>query len=81
MEPAGILICFSVIKATRQSEIQKLIEKAVEDAGLKERDTTPFLRLKVVGLMKKGQQECSPPKGLITIWNPTQKQVNFEHAS
>ncbi|KAG6427679.1 hypothetical protein SASPL_111925 [Salvia splendens] len=62
------------LEAMRLSEIQKTIEKAVQDAGLGERETTPFLRLKVVGLMKKGQQECSPLKGLVTIWNPTQKQ-------
>lgn len=68
---------FSVIKSMRQSEIQKSIEKAVKDAGLGEREVTPFLRLKVAGLMKRGQQECRPAKGLITIWNPTQKQVNF----
>lgn len=65
----------------RQSEIQKSIEKAVEDAGLGAREVTPFLRVKVVGLTKKGQQECSPQKGLITIWNPTQKQVNFQRGS
>ncbi|XP_047949061.1 protein BREAST CANCER SUSCEPTIBILITY 2 homolog B-like [Salvia hispanica] len=63
------------LQAMRLSEIQKAIEKAVQDAGLGERETTPFLRLKVVGLMKKGQQECSPLKGLVTIWNPTQKQT------
>ncbi|XP_057808208.1 protein BREAST CANCER SUSCEPTIBILITY 2 homolog B-like [Salvia miltiorrhiza] len=63
------------LEAKRQLEIQRSIEKAVEDAGLGERQTTPFLRLKVVGLMKKGQRECSPLKGLITIWNPTQKQT------
>ncbi|KAG6430718.1 hypothetical protein SASPL_108790 [Salvia splendens] len=63
------------LEAMRLSEIQKTIEKAVQDAGLGERETTPFLRLKVVSLMKKGQQECSPLKGLVTIWNPTQKQT------
>ncbi|KAL1549093.1 protein BREAST CANCER SUSCEPTIBILITY 2 B-like [Salvia divinorum] len=63
------------LEAMRLSEIQKTIEKAVQDAGLGERETTPFLRLKVVGLMKKGQQECSALKGLVTIWNPTQKQT------
>lgn len=77
LDPVRILICFYVIKAMRLSEIQKRIEKAVQDAGLGERETTPFLRLKVVGLMKKGQEECNPLKGLVTIWNPTQKQVFF----
>lgn len=57
--------------------MQKSIEKAVEAAGLSEREVTPFLRVKVVGLTNKSHpRECSPQKGLITIWNPTQKQVS-----
>lgn len=61
----------------RHSEIQKSIEKAVEDAGLGERDVSAFLRVKVVGLTNRSHsQERSPQKGLITIWNPTKKQVS-----
>ncbi|KAH6787036.1 hypothetical protein C2S52_006588 [Perilla frutescens var. hirtella] len=63
------------LEAMRQSEIQKSIEKAVENAGLGEREVTPFLRVRVVGLEKKGQLEYSSQKGLITIWNPTKKQI------
>ncbi|KAL8517175.1 hypothetical protein ACS0TY_015404 [Phlomoides rotata] len=64
------------LEAKRQSEIQTSIEKAVEVAGLGERDVTPFLRVKVVGLTSRSHpQECTPQKGLITIWNPTKKQT------
>ncbi|KAI3474376.1 hypothetical protein Pfo_029237 [Paulownia fortunei] len=64
------------LEAMRQSEMQKSIENAVEAAGLCEREVTPFLRVKVVGLTNKCHpQECCPQKGLITIWNPTQKQT------
>ncbi|KAG8377073.1 hypothetical protein BUALT_Bualt09G0130300 [Buddleja alternifolia] len=64
------------LEAMRQSDMQKSIEKALEAAGLTERDVTPFLRVRVVGLTKKclAQKYC-PQKGLITIWNPTQKQI------
>ncbi|KAI3474242.1 hypothetical protein Pfo_029030 [Paulownia fortunei] len=64
------------LEAMRQSEMQKSIENAVEAAGLSEREVTPFLRVKVVGLTNKCHpRECCPQKGLITIWNPTQKQT------
>lgn len=49
----------------------------MEVAGLGERDVTPFLRVKVVGLTNRSHpQDCTSQKGLITIWNPTKKQVN-----
>lgn len=57
--------------------MQKSIEKALEASGLNEREVTPFMRVRVVGLTNKcHQQKCYPGKGLITIWNPTEKQVN-----
>lgn len=51
-------------------------ESALEAAGLSGEDFTPFMRVRVIGLTSK----CFPNKGnqqtgLITIWNPTEKQV------
>lgn len=63
------------LEATRQSDMHKSIEKALEDAGLSGREVTPFMRVSVVGLtIKSNQPKCCPQKGLITIWNPTEKQ-------
>lgn len=61
----------------RQTDVHKSIEKALVDAGLSERDVTPFMRVRVVGLTTKSdlRKRC-PRNGLITIWNPTEKQVN-----
>ncbi|GER55767.1 BREAST CANCER 2 like 2A [Striga asiatica] len=71
------LTSFASYKAKLESEMQKSIEKAVEDAGLSERDVTPFFRIKVVGLTKrcKNSPKSRPKQGLITVWNPTQKQT------
>ncbi|KAI3994358.1 hypothetical protein MKX01_012615 [Papaver californicum] len=62
-------------EAIRQSNMQKIVEKALEDAGLNERLVTPFMRVRVVGLTSKDSkgQSC-PREGLITIWSPTEKQ-------
>lgn len=61
----------------RQSDIEKSIEKALQDAGLSEREVTPFMRVKVVGLRGKTcRRNSGPEKGLVTIWNPTERQVN-----
>ncbi|KAK4478421.1 hypothetical protein RD792_013891 [Penstemon davidsonii] len=63
------------LEADRQSDMQKSIEKALEEAGLSERDVTPFLRVRVVGLANNSHpQKYFPREGLITIWNPTEKQ-------
>ncbi|XP_075502367.1 LOW QUALITY PROTEIN: protein BREAST CANCER SUSCEPTIBILITY 2 homolog B-like [Primulina tabacum] len=63
------------LKAIKQIDMEKSIEKALEAAGLSERDVTPFLRVKVVGLTDKcHQQKYCPREGLITIWYPTEKQ-------
>jgi breast cancer 2 susceptibility protein len=57
--------------------VETAIEKALEYAGLGEREVTPFMRVRIVGLSKKiCHGKDSPKEGLITIWNPTEKQVN-----
>ena len=57
--------------------MEKSIEKALENAGLSKREVTPFMKLRVVGLTcKTSEGKDSPKEGLITIWNPTEKQVN-----
>ncbi|XP_009776180.2 protein BREAST CANCER SUSCEPTIBILITY 2 homolog B-like isoform X1 [Nicotiana sylvestris] len=63
------------LEASRQSDLQKSLEKALQAAGLAERDVTPFMRVRVVGLTSKSTpSKCCPQEGLITIWNPTEKQ-------
>ncbi|XP_019058392.1 PREDICTED: protein BREAST CANCER SUSCEPTIBILITY 2 homolog B [Tarenaya hassleriana] len=63
------------LEAARQKELNKSIEKALVDAGLGVRDVTPFMRVRVVGLTSRN---CSgkhkPKEGIVTIWNPTEKQ-------
>lgn len=57
--------------------MEKSILKALEDAGLSEREVTPFMRVRVVGLTRKlCHGKDSSKEGLITIWNPSEKQVN-----
>ncbi|KAK4799413.1 hypothetical protein SAY86_024778 [Trapa natans] len=64
----------SKMEGTRQSNIEKSIEKALQDAGLRKREVTPFMRVRVVGLRSKGcRRHCGPGKGLITIWNPSER--------
>lgn len=64
------------LEARRQSDMQRVIEKALEDAGLRAREVTPFMRVRVVGLRSKVQNRGEDPtEGLIRIWNPTQKQM------
>ncbi|KAK1272350.1 hypothetical protein QJS04_geneDACA005966 [Acorus gramineus] len=58
----------------RQADMQKKIERALEDACLSTRQVIPFMKVKVVGLTSL----CSRRKGhlregLITIWDPTEK--------
>lgn len=58
--------------------MEKSIEKALQDAGLTEREVTAFMRARVVGLKRKTYHgKCSHEEGFITIWNPTEKQVNL----
>ncbi|RAL49003.1 hypothetical protein DM860_001323 [Cuscuta australis] len=63
------------LEAKKQSHLRKSLDTALEASGLKTRDVTPFMRVRVVGLTRKSVQLRNPPKeGLITIWNPTEKQ-------
>ncbi|XP_022766252.1 protein BREAST CANCER SUSCEPTIBILITY 2 homolog B-like [Durio zibethinus] len=65
----------SKLEATRQLEMEKSIEKALAQAGLNERDVIPFTRVRVVGLTTRNYNGKRRPKeGIITIWNPTEKQ-------
>ncbi|CAL0323227.1 unnamed protein product [Lupinus luteus] len=61
------------LNAIKHSEMEKTIEKALKDAGLRNREVTPFMRLRVVGLTHKTRQD-RPKEGIVTIWNPTEKQ-------
>ena len=56
--------------------MEKLIDKALKDAGLRDREVTPLMRLRVVGLTYKTCQD-KPKEGVVTIWNPTEKQVRL----
>ncbi|XP_039009037.1 protein BREAST CANCER SUSCEPTIBILITY 2 homolog B-like isoform X2 [Hibiscus syriacus] len=65
----------SKLEATRQLEMEKSIEKALEQAGLNDRDVVPFMRIRVVGLTNRNYHGKGRAKeGIITIWNPTEKQ-------
>ncbi|CAI9097234.1 OLC1v1033610C1 [Oldenlandia corymbosa var. corymbosa] len=63
------------LEAERENKMQKSLEKALEAAGLSGREFTPFMRVRVVGLASKTfPKKCIRQIGLITIWNPTEKQ-------
>ncbi|XP_034695014.1 protein BREAST CANCER SUSCEPTIBILITY 2 homolog B-like isoform X1 [Vitis riparia] len=67
------------LEAIRQSDLQKSIEMALEGAGLSTREVTPFMRVRVVGLTCKSYEgKIHHKEGLITIWNPTEKQQQFD---
>lgn len=52
--------------------------KALDDAGLTEREVMPLMRMRVVGLTRNLYEgKKSSKEGLITIWNPSEKQVNL----
>ncbi|PNY03194.1 breast cancer protein 2-like 2a [Trifolium pratense] len=53
--------------------MESSIEKGLKDSGLGNREVTPFMRIRVVGLSYKTRGE-KPKEGIVTIWNPTQKQ-------
>ncbi|KAK3160428.1 hypothetical protein QOZ80_1BG0059330 [Eleusine coracana subsp. coracana] len=62
-------------KVVMQNKVVKKVEKALEVAGLSSRDVTPFLKVRVVGLVSKDSaSKASNKEGLITIWNPTEMQ-------
>ncbi|CAI0424121.1 unnamed protein product [Linum tenue] len=51
------------LQATKQFNMDKAIEKAFRDAGLEERDVTPFMRVRVVGLTTGGQGNIRSQEG------------------
>ncbi|XP_049936244.1 protein BREAST CANCER SUSCEPTIBILITY 2 homolog A-like isoform X2 [Nymphaea colorata] len=60
----------------RNSEIKKRVEMALDGAGLRSREVTPFLRVQVVGMTPRNSNITRPcRRGLITIWEPTEKQL------
>uniref|UniRef100_A0ACD5TRR7 Uncharacterized protein n=1 Tax=Avena sativa TaxID=4498 RepID=A0ACD5TRR7_AVESA len=61
-------------KETRQNEVAKKVENALEVAGLGSRDVTPFVKVRVTSLIQKISASKTNKEGLITIWNPTEKQ-------
>ncbi|CAO2193802.1 unnamed protein product [Urochloa humidicola] len=62
-------------KVVMQNEVAKKVQKALEIADLSSRDITPFLKVRVIGLVSKLSASTSSNKeGLITIWNPTEMQ-------
>ncbi|XP_048225875.1 protein BREAST CANCER SUSCEPTIBILITY 2 homolog B isoform X1 [Ricinus communis] len=61
------------LEATKQMDMEKTIKGALQEAGLREREVTPFMRVRVVGLTNN-QGKGILKEGLITIWNPTEKQ-------
>ncbi|XP_057428550.1 protein BREAST CANCER SUSCEPTIBILITY 2 homolog B-like isoform X2 [Lotus japonicus] len=61
------------LNAIRQSKMENSIEKSLQDAGLRHREVTQFMRLRIVGLTYKNGQD-KPKEGIVTIWNPTEKQ-------
>ncbi|KAK1661883.1 hypothetical protein QYE76_050042 [Lolium multiflorum] len=62
-------------KEARQNEVAKKVENALEVAGLSSRDVTPFVKVRVTSLTKKiSASKTINKEGLITIWNPTEKQ-------
>ncbi|CAN1276940.1 Protein BREAST CANCER SUSCEPTIBILITY 2 homolog B [Linum perenne] len=42
------------VQATKQMNMDNAIQKALQDAGLQEREVTPFMRVRVVGLTTSG---------------------------
>ncbi|KAF0920312.1 hypothetical protein E2562_034791 [Oryza meyeriana var. granulata] len=64
-----------MLQIVRQNEVAKKVENALKVAGLSSRDVTPFLKVKVMGLISKhSATKSSHREGLISIWNPTEKQ-------
>ncbi|KAF8663008.1 hypothetical protein HU200_055596 [Digitaria exilis] len=62
-------------KVVMQNEVAKKVQRALEVADLSSRDVTPFLKVRVMGLVSKHSASISSNKeGLITIWNPTEMQ-------
>ncbi|CAN6804797.1 unnamed protein product [Brassica oleracea] len=65
----------SKFEAAKQIQMEKSVAKALEEAGLSERDVTPFMRIRLVGLTSLSYEGVHNPKeGIVTIWNPTERQ-------
>ncbi|KAF8089808.1 hypothetical protein N665_0496s0017 [Sinapis alba] len=65
----------SKFEAAKQIQMENSVAKALEDAGLGERDVTPFMRIRLVGLTNLSYEgEHNPKEGIVTIWNPTERQ-------
>lgn len=59
--------------------MEKSVSKALEVAGLNERDVSPFMRIRIVGLTSLTYEgEHKPKEGIVTIWNPTESQVTLK---
>ena len=59
-----------------ENKMEKSVAKALEDAGLGERDVTPFMRIRLVGLTSLSYDgHPNPKEAILTIWNPTETQV------
>lgn len=71
-------------EAAKQASLEKHIQKALADADLDSRKVTPLMRLRITGLTRKGMNKINSKggnrgilkcEGLVTIWQPTEKQV------
>ncbi|XP_065852244.1 protein BREAST CANCER SUSCEPTIBILITY 2 homolog B [Euphorbia lathyris] len=62
------------LEATKQLDMEKAVKKALQEACLEEREVTPFMRVRVVGLCNYQGKDIPTKEGLITIWSPTEKQ-------
>ncbi|ESQ47359.1 hypothetical protein EUTSA_v10027627mg [Eutrema salsugineum] len=66
----------SKFEAARQKKMEKSVTEALEDAGLGERDVTPFMRVRLVGLTSLSSEgKHNPKEGIVTIWDPTDTQI------
>uniref|UniRef100_A0A1J3K4Y0 Protein BREAST CANCER SUSCEPTIBILITY 2-like protein B n=3 Tax=Noccaea caerulescens TaxID=107243 RepID=A0A1J3K4Y0_NOCCA len=66
----------SKFEAARQNQMEKSVSKALEVAGLNERNVSPFMRIRIVGLKSITYEgEHKPKEGIVTIWNPTESQI------
>ncbi|KAL0715102.1 hypothetical protein Bca4012_064424 [Brassica carinata] len=75
------LNCFNRYKekfeAVMEKKMEKSVAKALEDAGLGERDVTPFMRIRLVGLTSLSYDgHPNPKEAILTIWNPTETQIS-----
>ncbi|WCJ27983.1 hypothetical protein M5689_009694 [Euphorbia peplus] len=62
------------LEVTKQLDMEKTVKKALQEACLEEREVTPFMRVRVVGLSSHQGKDIPSKEGLITIWSPTEKQ-------